>query len=181
MTATFDDIPNELIYELLMKSKGQELIQLCQTSRNISNICNSLSDSFWFRKFLSEYGPPPTRKPPYFNWRQFYLAYTLYNIKYVHINDAYGPRVWIYRGMTYRTLIDYLKPIVRNNLIIIPINQRISAFATRLYLRISDLVTSPKFVYVNEDENRFATDEVSVSLTLDDPIDYDQITLIRDY
>lgn len=170
------DIPNDLIYELLSKLKGPELIKFCQTSKSLNNICNDLPEKFWLQKFLRDVGPPKLRKPPKWTWREFYINYTLNNLTVMTVN--YRPAFWVYRNMTYEELLNELKRFKSNydsnyeRQYLLTFIYPYRKLTDRYHLLITKL-QSPQFYYLKYTDNNKTEEPASIKLT--DKIDFDNI------
>src|SRR3972149_8084782 len=50
-----DEISNDILYEIMIKSQINDIFNLCLTNKNINNkICND--QNFWERKFIYDFG-----------------------------------------------------------------------------------------------------------------------------
>lgn len=163
----FVDIPKDLLQTLLFQLKGPELINLCQSSPKLNQTCLQLDDTIWINKFLHDYGPPSPRKPVNFTWRQFYYAYTMKTLRPVEVKryDQQLAKVLIYRDMTYRELINILKPYITFN---IELNNKDN------YTLIRKPLVAPQLII--RDKSMVRSNNI---ITLDDTIDYENLIFIN--
>src|SRR5438128_47941 len=61
-------LPNEAIFDLLLSSDFDTIINLCQTSATINNVCQD--DHLWQQKLLKDFGDFPKLQNK--TWRQSY-------------------------------------------------------------------------------------------------------------
>ena len=171
MTTHFIDLSTDLLYELLFRLKGSDLLNLCQTNREMNDICNSLPDHFWRRKFFSDNGAQRLRKPAQYTWKQYYLNMALNNLKEVRSNAS--ALFWMHRNMTYGELFSKIAAFVPDLSYSLPLKSDYSNLTQRYRLIVCNAGTSPKLYYTN-----FITGTLEhepITLKLSDKIDFDNI------
>ena len=76
----FSVLPDELNVDILERTSGQDLLNLCQSNKYFQRLCDD--ESFWEHKVKHDYY---IHVPPYDTWKQLYIGLTYDQIRPIDI------------------------------------------------------------------------------------------------
>ena len=78
-----NNLPDEIILEVLNKTSDPDIIQLCQTNSRLRRLCQD--HRLWINQI-----PPIYHKPNYLTWYQFYHMLGKYDINRIIVVDVHS-------------------------------------------------------------------------------------------
>lgn len=110
------DLPNSVLFEILVELDIDDIINLCSTNSEYKKICDS--NEFWYQKLKYDYPNSLLNKPRNTSYKQWYLRLSNQNVvaltPIIYGNDVYMAEIYINIVSTfmygiYQENIDYIK------------------------------------------------------------------------
>ena len=93
-----ETLPRDLLFDLLLYLKNADLLNLCNSNKQLYNFCDESNERFWQQKVLFDYqNQPLPPKPANTSWKRFYiqLGKNLFKQIPVYYESELIGQIWI--------------------------------------------------------------------------------------
>ena len=96
-----ETLSRDLLFDLLLHLQGANLLNLCNSNKQLFNFCNDTNDYFWQNKILLDYSDIPT-KPANISWKRYYIQLGTNHLKQIplYYDEELLGYIWINRDDT---------------------------------------------------------------------------------